>query len=126
MNESQSTIKDIVFAQHYAKRISGAVHAQVMNFAQSMTHQMLSVHPEGSPEYMAVVHALERTGLVIARKINESSSAPLPEPVDESDKDPDMQEISKNGAVCSEVRSIMQPTPSSPSQSVLKGPWTAR
>ena len=60
---SEYSIRDVIYAEHYARRIAMAVHDQILHFSKDITHQLLSAYPEGSAEYFVVVEALERAGL---------------------------------------------------------------
>lgn len=97
---SEYSIRDVIYAEHYARRIASAVHEQILHFSKDITHQLLSAYPEGSAEYFVIVEALQRAGLGMLHQ--KEAMAPVLECAHEA------------------CTALVEPAESSP---VIKGPW---
>lgn len=67
-------IRDVIYTEHYARRIAAAVHEQIIDFSMNLTGQLMNAYPQGSPEYFVVVEAIRRAGLNVLKDAHPAES----------------------------------------------------
>jgi len=72
---SDFAIRDVVYAEHYGRRIASAVNQQILHFSKEITLAMLRAYPEGSSEYFVVVEAIHRAGAGLLHPLDASPSS---------------------------------------------------
>lgn len=134
---SDFAIRDVVYAEHYGRRIATAVNQQILHFSQEMTLAMLRAYPEGSAEYFVVVEAIRRAGADLFHPSEDALSSkdrlPAPQKHDHSMEQADRPRSAPShemGSACApskpartDLRAVAGLPPRDPA-GVLAGPWS--